>query len=288
MTIGLNRDLDLEWVLDKISARTVKSVPAGSIIIKSPEQKAKEIADIRSKELDLWHKWRKGGQKPQDLDPLLKSLQPKIQEQALKYKNRVEVPTASIDFEYKKQVVQALKTYNPDKGKLPSWVTNYLKKGGRFIQSTQNFARIPENISRHIGSFNAVKSQLTEQLGHEPDDMTIHDYILKTDHPTLGQVSLKDIKRLNREQRKGLLERGFEGEELASAGNLDDRHQEVVELIYHQLTPQEKIVHEYTFGLNDKPVLKSGQIAKKQKWDVSKVSKLKTSIYNKMKPHLGE
>ena len=57
-------------------------------------------------------------------------------------------------------------------------------------------------------------------------------------------------------------------------------------MIHYQLTPQKRLVHEYTFGLFGKPVLKPGQIAKKLKMDGSKVAKLRTSIFNKMKPHL--
>jgi DNA-directed RNA polymerase specialized sigma subunit len=284
MDSSLTREGALEWVLDKLAVTRKVMAPAAPE--KSSEQKRKEIEETRSKELDLWHTWKTGGQKPGDLDPLLKSLNKKIQARVVLYKNRVEVPTAAIDFEHKRQVVNALKTYNPSKGKLSSWVDNYLKKAGRFIETTKNIARIPENISRHIGSFNAVKSQLAEQLGHEPDDMSLHDHILKLDHPTLGKLSLKDIKRLNREQRRGLIEKGHEGEELTSSATFDDRQKEVIHLIYHQLSPQERVVHEYTFGLNEKPALKTGQIAKKLKWDVSKVSKLKTSIFNKMKPHL--
>jgi DNA-binding CsgD family transcriptional regulator len=67
---------------------------------------------------------------------------------------------------------------------------------------------------------------------------------------------------------------------------MSSREDEVVHLIYHQLTPQERSVHEYTFGLNGKPRLEPGAIAKKLKMDNSKVSKLRTSIFKKMEPHL--
>lgn len=291
MIPSADRGQALDWVLEKLSAAKKKQlkVPA----FKPPEfkpfkstldpiEKKKELTSKKQNELELWKTWKASDHAPKHLDPLLKSLQPFINSYSNKYKNRVEVPTAAIDFEHKALAVEALKKYDPKKGQLTTWLGNHLQKGQRFINKTQNIARITENISRHIGTYNAVKADLTDRMGHEPDDITLVEELRKVD-PRIG---MKEVKRLNKEIRKGLIESSADGLDAAPNVTFEDRHLEVVNLIWHQLTPPERVVHEYTYGLNGKPVLKTGQIATKLKWDASKVSKLKTTIANKMKPHL--
>lgn len=277
----------LEWILEKMSA----TKPKPPFVPKAPKPKP-DLTVKKQTEVDLYHAWNNGGRKPQDLDPLIKSFRPMIQQRVNLY-TRTEIPVSAIEHEHKKAFVKALETWDPKKGgSLSTWVTTNLRKAGRYIDSNKNFARITENVYKNIGSFNALKSELSEKLGYEPDAQTIHDHILTNGHPRLGMLSLKDIQRLNNDQRKAFIEKGYEKVDVAGSQGfipeLDPRHEEVVHLIYHQLTPQERIVHEYTFGLNGRPKLKPGQIAKTLKMDNSKVSKLRTSIWGKMKPFLEE
>lgn len=277
----------LDWVLEKLSAAKKPKIVAPAPFpkpfsslpgIASPEAKKKELKNKKQSEMELWKTWHTGGRKPADLDPLLKSLQPLIETNAQKYKNKVEIPNAAIDFEHKRLTVEALHKYDPTKGAaLGTWISNYLRKVNRFILTHQNFARITEPVAAKIGLYNSAKAELTERLGYEPDTHTLSEHT---------GLSVKELKRLSKDQRKGLVSSGIAGTEVNPGSLLSSRDQEVVQLVYHQLTPQERSVHEYTFGLYGKPVLKPGAIAKKLKMDSSKVAKLRTSIFNKMKPHL--
>jgi len=283
MEAMVDRDQALAWVLEKMAAakKQPKKPSVPTVKVPNPLEKKKELTAKKQTEMELWKTWKKSDHDPKHLEPLLKSLNPLINSYANKFKNRVEVPTAAIDFEHKKLAVQALKTFDPKQGvALGSWVSTNLQKGSRYINKTQNTARIPENLSRYIGTYHAVKADLSERLGHEPDDLTLSEEIRKVD----SRIGLKEIKRLNKEIRKSFID--SDTLDTVSNVNTEDRHREVVNLIWHQLSPTERVVHEYTFGLNGKPELKTGQIAKKLGWDASKVSKLKTSIANKMKPHL--
>lgn len=272
---GVEKIEALEWVLGKLSAAPAVKAPAFPKLV-SLQEKQRELTVKRQNELELWQTWKGSNHDPIHLDPLLKSLNPLIESQSGKYKNRVEIPNAAIDFEHKQRVVDALKTYDPEKGKLSSWVGNYLKKGNRFILTHQNLARIPENIAQHIGVFNAARADLKDRLGHEPDAMTLAEET---------GLALKDVKRLAKEQRRALIASGA-SDDLSPAANFSSREHEVIQLIYHQLSPQERVVHEFTFGLNGRPLMKPGQIAKATGMDGSKVAKLRTAIFNKMKPHL--
>lgn len=279
-------DGSVSWVLEKLGAakKKAKAPPAPKL---SPEDKKKQqdLTAKRATEFELWQTWKKSGFKPVHLEPLMKSLNPLIQKKALiAGKGRVEVPSAAIDFELKKHVVKSLKEYDPNKGaSLSTWVTGNMRKVSRFIHNTQNLARITEPLAAKIGAFNAVKSDLTERLGHEPDDRTLHDELLKLDPK---KWSMKDIKRLNKEVRKSYIS-GQGGLDDVQSAVMSSPDNEVIHLVVPQLSIPELAVHEYTFGLNNKPKLAPGEIAKKLKMDNSKVAKLRTSIWKKMEPHLG-
>lgn len=281
-------DGSISWVLEKLSAAKKKAkgsfVPKvqPKIISDDLKKKQQELTATRATELELWKTWKKSGEKPVHLDPLLKSLTRVLQKRANEAgKGRVEVPSAAIDFAHKQQAVNALRSFDPSKGvKLTTWVTTNLKKVTRFIHNTQNLARITEPLAMKIGTFKAVKSDLTERLGHEPDDHSLHEALVPHGY------SMKDIKRLNKEVRKSYV---------SGQGGLDDVQSalnsspdvEVIHLVIPQLTKSELAVHELTFGLNGKPQLTPGAIAKRLKMDGSKVAKLRSSSWKKMEPHLG-
>jgi DNA-directed RNA polymerase specialized sigma subunit len=275
---------DLNWVLGKLAA--ARKVPSALPVV-SAEQKQKDLKAKQPKELELWKAWKASGEKPALLEPLLKSFAPLINSRINLYR-RAEIPTAALEQEHHKWFLKGLQTYDPKKGaQLNTHLTTNLKKAGRWIEANKNFSYISENISKNIGAYNNFKSELTERLGYEPDDHTIRDFAIKEKHPKLGLLSVKDIKRINKEQRQGLIEKGHESD-LLSNDEVSPRDVEVAHLIIPQLTPQERMVHEYTLGLNGKPALKPGAIAKKLKMDNSKVAKLRSAVWNKMKPYLGD
>lgn len=280
-----DKDGSLAWVLEKLAVAKKKATGVSMpkpVAVVDPKKKYEELNKRRTAELELWKVWKDGGHKPKHLDPLLKSLAPVIQQRAREAgKGRVEVPGAAIDFELKKQVVKALMDYDPKRGtQLTSWITTNMKKASRFIHNTQNTARITEPLAAKIGTYNAVKEDLANRLGHDPDDHSLHQALVP------HGFSMKDIKRLNKEIRKSYVssQGGLDEVQSAITSSLDN---EVIHLVVPQLSKPELAVHEYTFGLNGKPKLAPGQIAKKLKMDNSKVAKLRTSIWKKMEPHLG-
>lgn len=308
--LGTDKEEALEWLLDKLSAAK-KEQPRKSSVQKftpvkttpfkpatpfkpfaapstaTKEQKKAALTATKASEVELWKKWKKSGEKPEHLTPLIESLTPLINKR-LGVFSRAEVPKSAVEQEHREKVVDALRTWNPKQGGLNTWIDWKMKNAKRYVEKYKNPGRIPENISKYIGSYNAVKSDLREQLGHEPDVHKIHEYVMKTKHDTLKNASLKDLIRVEREQRKSFIDTGFESEKTGPAPLMSSREEEVKYLIVPELTDQERTVHEYSVGMNGRPMLKPGQIAKVMKIDGPKVAKLRTSIWNKMKPYLGE
>jgi DNA-directed RNA polymerase specialized sigma subunit len=269
----------LDWVLGKIGAAKKAPVVVKSVQKKPPEKK--DFSQQRVKEVQLWQDWKSSGFHPKKMEPLYKSMENLVHNAAKNYKGRVEIPNAAIDWEFKKIFAESARRWDHSKGaQLHSWVTDQMNKRiQRFIKTNQNFARIPEYRLAKVNKFKAVKAELTEKLGFEPDTQTLAE---ETGfHP-------KEIKRLTKELRKGLIASG-EADDIPQLLETEDaRLEEVKHLIVPQLTPQERIVHEYTFGMFGKPRLKTSQLAKKMGWDDSKVSKLKKAIATKMNPYLGD
>jgi len=295
----VDRGQALEWVLGKIAAASKKKEAPKSTAFVIPKFEPTKPSSFKppekitvgrkQKEIELWHNWNSNGRKPKDLNPLLATFNNLIQTRKNAFRG-AEVPTSAIEHKLKKLAVDAFKSWDPKKGgALNTWLTIKLRPGQRYVDSNKSPTYSPENVTQHIGSFNALKAELTEKLGHEPDAHSIHDHLLEFGHPKekFARLSLKDIKRLEKEQRRSLISSGKDTEETAGLQNMSSRAEEVKLLIIPELSPDERVVHEYSFGLNGKPQLSSGGIAKKLKMDNSKVSKLRSSILKKMQKHVG-
>jgi len=222
-------------------------------------------------EIQQWKKWKDGGEKPEDLRPLLKSLNPLIQKQVGVYKNRVPIPPAALEAEFKKHALGALRTYDPKRGtQLNTHVSHHLKKGRRYVTSLQNFGYIPEHRAYKIGQFNLAQNTLTERFGRPPNSQELAE--------NLGW-NVAEVGRMQRELRADIPASGFE---VDPAANMPSREREALILVQAELSPDELSVFEYITGMNGKPVMPPGQVALKLGMSPSKVSRVKKSIEKKL------
>lgn len=232
--------------------------------------KAPELKSLQKKEMDLWHTWNKTGRKAKDLKPLFESYKPLIQRTASKFVNRVEMPASAIQAELRKQFVNAVKTYDPGKGaQLNSWVSTHLQKTSRFIKTYQNLGKIPEGNIAKITEFNRARDELTDKLGHEPDAHSLADHLKWTP---------KRVIQLQKEMsRKDKPLSSFKDD---PADIFTPKELEAIHLLQYdsRLGAQERSVYEYVFGMNGKPRLGPGQIAKKMNLHQSKVSRIRTKL----------
>lgn len=287
----------LSWVLEKLAAASKKKAttsPAYSIPKFEPAKpatfnKLPITTERKKKEVELWHQWNNNGRKKKDLDPLLKTFGNVIQGKLNVFRG-AEVPKSAIEMQLKKAAHEAFQTWDPKKGgSLSTWLNTKLQRGQRYVDSNKSQTYSPENITQHIGAYNSLKAELHEKLGHEPDAQTLHDHLLEYGHAkeSFANISLRDIKRLEKEQRRNLIATHKDTEETGGVPNMSSRAEEVKMLILPELTPAERSVHELTFGLNGKPSLKPGDMAKRLKMDNSKVAKLRSSILKKMQKYMG-
>lgn len=232
--------------------------------------KKDQLRTKQVKELEMWHTWNNGGRKPEHLQPLYRSVKPFIEQKAqMLGKGRTIVPPSAIDAEMRYQFVEAAKTYNPGKGQFNTWLNTYLKRTGRYIRNYQNLGHISERQIGSIREFNQGKAELAEKMGHEPDIHSLAEH--------LGWAPRRTMQLHRELTRRDLA---------ASASQFDvlsEAHPQAFEAIHllqfdSRLTPQDRSVYEYTFGMNGKPALKPGQIAKKTGLHPSKVSRIRKKL----------
>ncbi len=237
-----------------------------------PPSPEKELKKKQKQEIHLWHAWNDNGRKPEDLQPLYQSFKPLINKAVSQWANRVEqVPNSAIHAEMHKQFLNAVKSYNPAKAQLNTWVTNNFRKAGRYIRNYQNFGHIPEQQIEKIEPYKKAKEELTDILGHEPDAISIAEH--------MGQP-VRKIQQLEKEMRQDLAASKFEDADPATI--LAPKELEALTLIQYDLTPEERTVYEYTFGMNGRPMLKPGEIASKAGIHASKVSRIRKKLQDKV------
>lgn len=232
------------------------------------------IDDLRKRqqrEFQMWQQWKQGGQKPQDLRPLIKSFKPLVNHQANIWAGKVrDVPPAAIRAEFTNQFVSALQTYDPNRGAgLGTHIRHQLKKAQRFVTTYQNPGRIPENRIYRIRELQDAEQHLDETLGRPPTQLELADRL---------KWSPKQVDVLQREVRKARPTGQFETDPSTFTPS---RQKEVLRLLPYELTQDERQVFEYLYGVGGKPKLGPGQIAQKLKMSAPKVSRLKRSIAEK-------
>jgi DNA-directed RNA polymerase specialized sigma subunit len=227
------------------------------------------LKDTQRKEHVLWHAWNDNGRKPEHLKPIMDSIKPILKTEANKWRG-VEIPTSTINAEIRKHALNAIKNYNPDRNVLlGTWVTGNLKKTGRFIKQYQNLGRIPEAQIGRIRTFKQSKSDLTTQLGYEPDTKAL------ADHLGWPQKRVKQLeKELSREDKP------VSGWLSDPADIMTPKELEAIHILQYdtRMSGEERSVYEFTFGINGKPKLAPGEIAKRTSLHPSKVSRIRNRI----------
>jgi len=241
----------------------------------SPEEDEQKLRDKQAKELALWKAWVDGGRQPRDLQPLLRSFRPMIRSKVNVYKGRVKmIPDSAIETEFQLRFVDALKSYDPSKGSLGTYVYRYLDKAKRFIVENQNIGRIPENRIYKIKQYTTAKDELAEELGREPDVKEVAE--------KLGW-KMAEAERMDSELRSDFMTQGFEDDPFSLTPS---KSEEVLRLFKYELTDNEREVYEYLTGYGKPHITSTGEIAKRMKMPDYQVSRLKSVIQKKLKRYL--
>lgn len=186
---------------------------------------------VKSKDLELWSAWKRT-QNPNDLQALLNQMEPIIAREVNRWSNSMS--RSLLESEGKRLAVEAFRTYDPKAGTaLSTYVASRLPKLSRLVYANMNAARMSETQAMLFHTYNTGTNELRDTLGREPT----HDEL--ADHLGWSPKKLTAFKVQSR--RKEFVESEEHPED-------DSAEDHLVDFIYHDLTPQQKKIFEYSTG----------------------------------------
>jgi DNA-directed RNA polymerase specialized sigma subunit len=217
--------------------------------------------DVKNKDIELWQKWKKS-RNPDDLQRLIKQMGPIINREVNKW--APSMSRSLLEAEGKRLAVEAFNSFDPNAGaQLSTYLASRLQKLSRLVYANQNTARMSETKALLFHTYNAAFNELKDRHGREPS----HDEL--ADH--LGW-SMKKLQQFQREsQRKEFVESD-------EHPDYDEEDDHLVDFIYHDLTPLQKKIFEYTTGYNNSPRLSGQEIMKKLELTQGQLSYQKSLI----------
>lgn len=241
------------------------------------KEAASDLRQRQKREMQMWEEWKQGGMQPTQLRPLIKSFKPLINSRANIFTSKIrDIPPAAIRAEFTNQFVQALQTYDPNRGAaLNTHINHQLKKAQRFITTYQNPGRIPENRIYRIRELQDAEQRLDEKLGRQPTQLELSDEL---------KWSPRQVGVLQKEVRKARPTGQFESD---PSTYTPSRQKEIMRLLPYDLSHDERAVFEHLYGIGGKPKLGPGAIARKLGMSAPKVSRLKRSIAQKYAKYSG-
>lgn len=203
--------------------------------------------DVRDKDKELWLRWKQNPSN-ENLQALMNQFKQIISKEVMRWSNVVS--PILLEAEAKKIALKAFETYNPNMGVLLSThLVSNLQKLSRFVYQRQSSLNVPEQHRLTYNKYNKIKKLLESDLGREPT----HEEL--SDHMGIPPKKLSQLIELVNKQE--LLESG-EGPSLQASQDEDILH-----LIYHDLTPKQQEIFKYKTGYDNNPILSATEIQKK-------------------------
>jgi DNA-directed RNA polymerase specialized sigma subunit len=184
----------------------------------------------------------------QEIDKLLSEHKGLIDSEARKY--ATNIPLITVQIEAHKLAVEAAKDYSPVLGKFSTHLVNSLKKLSRMSTQYGSTVRLPENTQFALNKINKVEKDLEHDLGRAPTAAELADY---------SGFNLKTVNNLLNSKKSIASFSSLLNTPTMVSGSND----EWLSFVYHDLTPNDKIIFEHKIGFGGKKVLSNEQIAKK-------------------------
>jgi DNA-directed RNA polymerase specialized sigma subunit len=204
-------------------------------------------SDVKVKDLELWKSWKRS-KDPSVLQQLLNQMNPIINREVNRW--AASMSRSLLEAEGRRLAVKAFNEYDPNHGAaLSTFVASRLPKLSRLVYANQNTARLSETKALLFHSYNSAMNELKDRHGREPTSDEL------ADHLGWSPKKLADF------QKQSARKEFIESEEHPDFDDSESDH--MVDFIYHDLTPLQKKIFEYTTGYQGSPKLTGAQITKK-------------------------
>jgi len=217
----------------------------------------------KQEDINAWARWTKSKDR-RDLQALFTRVNPIIQKEVSRWASG-PVARPVLNLEAKKISLKAFNTFNPDRAKLNTHLTNNLKGLSRIVYTHTNPARMPEHQVLKLSTFTNARQDLEEQLGREPTTQEMGESLV---------WSNDEVDRY-----AGQLRTGYSTSQPLPPGfDRYDADRTFLDFVYNDLADQDKLVFEYTTGYGGKPILSARDLMAKTKRTQGQISHSKRRI----------
>lgn len=233
-----------------------------------------EFRGRRGKELQLWHAWDQGGRKPEDLRPLVKSVEPLINAETRKRMQGLggSIPQSALKNELRNAAVKAFSSYKPEKAQLSTHLITNFQRTTDFIAAGRNVLYMPRPDVEQHQRFMSAKDQFVEEHGREP---LAHEL-----QPFLPGMGPRRIKRMMRGfGPEAYTEMGTSFEEAAAKPDVRDAFL----MVRPDLNQHQKAFGELHYPPPGAPQLSVNAIAKQLKMPQHRVYQIKAEVERRLK-----
>lgn len=204
----------------------------------------------REKDLEAWRQWNMT-KSDADLEALFSQVDGVINKEINRWSGVLARPV--LELEARKIAIDAFKSFDPNQGvALSTYLTNMLKKLSRITYKHQNLSYIPENSVLKIGTFDNAIRDLEDLHGREPTSEELGDYLA---------WSPGAVEKMRKVRRTEFIASGDLPTDLFSGVSQGG----VVDYVYHDLNPTQKVIFEHSTGYGGAPVLPTPEVLKKLK-----------------------
>ena len=223
--------------------------------------------------------WQASKREPADNAAFMTALNPMIDKHLLRFEAQDRIalrPKAKV------LAIQAMGKYDPKKANLNTYFTQQLQKLNREYNNSQQIIHVPENKNYDRQRIISQAKELEAELGRPPTTYEISDKV------HMSPRKIEKIMSIGNAITHGAFESNDpeRGTVLPAVYN-PVKFETVVDLIYPDLNPQDKLIFEHAYGLYGKKKLTPAELAKKLGVSQATISLRKKHIQEKMDKCVG-
>jgi DNA-directed RNA polymerase specialized sigma subunit len=224
---------------------------------------------------ELVRRWQQNRDKAA-LDELRRRTKPLVQSQVNKYRANA-VPQPVIEAKADQILVESANSFRPGTGaSFRTHLFTNLRRLNRFSTARSNIATIPEARAQKIGVYQRAYDELQTRKRRPPTSQEMADEL---------HWPLSEVLTMQRSLRRDIMSSGLQGP--ARMDTEEAKRRQLMQDIWFELTPEERVVFEHLTGTHGRRKLDKGKdIARATGFSQAKVSQIRTSIARKMEMHL--
>lgn len=225
--------------------------------------------------------WKKA-QTPETRYALLKNVQPVLDTAIYSYAGGNT--SNAVRSKAKLMALNAFDSYDPTRGNLKTHLLSQLRGLQRAAVDSQQIIKLPERVFSERNRLREAEESLEDSLGRPPSDAEL------ANHTGLSLKRIAYVRKAHTGINTGSLQ-DETGEEYSPASTIPgstSRSDAWRDMIYHDLSPVDQTIMDYTFGLRGTPIATNREIAQRVGLTEGAISQRKAKIQALLDEQYGQ